>query len=330
MFATVTRSPPHTGLGRYASAIARGLHSKFYFAQVNTEVPPGYDKVIKVFSVRPTLIIDTFLYDIFCKQVTEQNVFLPHIDFLNHAKHKIMVAGLQDLVFLKWVNLKYTTYMKFMLKHLHEAAYIILPSHFTLMELDGFLMKRKLDLPPYKVIYHGNYLPVRYTHEEASKRLRELYGIPENKRIILNVANAQPRKDLPRLRRIKEKLGDNYFLITVGKDNVYGDKSIGTITDDSLSMLYAGSDVYLSTSLEEGFELPLVEAAAHGLPAVVTDIPIHWELGKQLKLFPYETDEEAVERIKEAQEVRVTLPDYFRVERVLKEHEEVFRKVFVN
>ena len=327
-FVTVTRSPPYTGLGRYAAVIAFGLNSKFYFVRVNTEAPSGYDKVINVFRSRLNIIIDTFFYDIFCKFVPEQNIFFPNIDFLNHAKHKTIVTGLQDLVFLKWKHYTYTPYMYFMLKHLPEAAYVIVPTYHTLSELEQYADKKGLDLPPIRVIYHGNYLNIAYTREEAVQKVREMYGIPPNKKIILNVTNYHPRKDLPRLKRIREKLGDDYYLITVGKGNIYGDKSIGTVSDTELSLLYAGSDVYLSASQDEGFELPLVEAAAHGLPAVVTDIPVHKELGKHLKLFFYSSDEEAIEKIKEAQEIRVTLPDYFKAERVIREHEEVFRKVF--
>ncbi|MEM3195921.1 MAG: hypothetical protein QXH43_07345 [Metallosphaera sp.] len=65
------------------------------------------------------------------------------------------------------------------------------------------------------------------------------------------------------------------------------------------------------------------------LPTLKCKAFIRLENCKQLKMFSYDTDEEATKRIKETQEVLVTLPDYFRVERVLKDHEEVFRKVFV-
>jgi glycosyltransferase involved in cell wall biosynthesis len=45
--------------------------------------------------------------------------------------------------------------------------------------------------------------------------------------------------------------------------------------DDGLRWLYRRAECFVSLSLAEGFNMPLVEGAASGLPVVCSDIPIH-------------------------------------------------------
>ncbi|MEO6104337.1 MAG: glycosyltransferase family 1 protein [Pseudoxanthomonas sp.] len=49
--------------------------------------------------------------------------------------------------------------------------------------------------------------------------------------------------------------------------------------DADLAAAYRDSTVLLAPSLGEGFGLPLVEAAAHGLPALARDLPVFREVG---------------------------------------------------
>lgn len=53
---------------------------------------------------------------------------------------------------------------------------------------------------------------------------------------------------------------------------------VGRVDDDELSRLYAHAIAYVSTSLYEGFGIPLIEAQAHGCPVVASDIPVHREV----------------------------------------------------
>ena len=50
-------------------------------------------------------------------------------------------------------------------------------------------------------------------------------------------------------------------------------------SDFKLSELYKSSKALICTSPYEGFNLPLVEALAHGCPVAATDIPVHREVG---------------------------------------------------
>jgi mannosylglucosylglycerate synthase len=71
--------------------------------------------------------------------------------------------------------------------------------------------------------------------------------------------------------------------------------STGALTDEEVRGLYAVSDALLFPSLSEGFGLPLVEAALHGLPVFCSDIPAHREVGAGL--VDYFTHTEAPQQI---------------------------------
>ncbi|MDQ3022853.1 MAG: glycosyltransferase, partial [bacterium] len=63
-------------------------------------------------------------------------------------------------------------------------------------------------------------------------------------------------------------------LETVGVSNapVRGPQvcDLGRVSDNDLSELYANADLLVNLSSEEGFGYPVLEAIAHGTPAVVT------------------------------------------------------------
>jgi glycosyltransferase involved in cell wall biosynthesis len=53
------------------------------------------------------------------------------------------------------------------------------------------------------------------------------------------------------------------------------------ITDEMLEEIYCSSDARLAASEGEGFGLPLIEAAQHGLPIIARDIPIFREVASE-------------------------------------------------
>jgi glycosyltransferase involved in cell wall biosynthesis len=52
---------------------------------------------------------------------------------------------------------------------------------------------------------------------------------------------------------------------------------IGVVGDDDMPMLYRAADVLAFPSTREGFGLVVLEAAAAGLPVVVSDLPVFAE-----------------------------------------------------
>lgn len=64
--------------------------------------------------------------------------------------------------------------------------------------------------------------------------------------------------------------------------------------DATLDELYAGADVLLFLSRYEGFGLPVIEAQAHGIPVVCSDLPVLREVGGDAARFVDGQDEESV------------------------------------
>ncbi|RNA64279.1 glycosyltransferase family 1 protein [Prosthecochloris sp. ZM_2] len=68
--------------------------------------------------------------------------------------------------------------------------------------------------------------------------------------------------------------------------------------DDELKRLYTGSTCLIAASYGEGFGLPLIEAAHHGLPLIVRDIPVFREVaGRHAYFFSAENERELADSI---------------------------------
>jgi glycosyltransferase involved in cell wall biosynthesis len=110
----------------------------------------------------------------------------------------------------------------------------------------------------------------------------------------LFVSTIQPRKNVPGLVEgfflaLKNgKIPQNARLVLCGKRGWDFTESVeaparfgvspnvdflGRVPDEDLPPLFSGASAYVSTSFEEGFGLPLLEAMASGVPCVVSDIP---------------------------------------------------------
>jgi glycosyltransferase involved in cell wall biosynthesis len=121
---------------------------------------------------------------------------------------------------------------------------------------------------------------------------------------ILAVGTVEPRKNYPRLleayRRLRREsvpiiIGDRPGvpqLVIAGRPGwAYGDtlerikaepgvRYLGHVDDATLSALYESASMLAFPSLYEGFGLPLLEAMAHGVPAVVGEAGALPELGE--------------------------------------------------
>lgn len=56
-------------------------------------------------------------------------------------------------------------------------------------------------------------------------------------------------------------------------------------TDEFLEKIYAACDCLIAASYGEGFGLPLIEAAQHGIPIIARDIPVFREVAKEHALY---------------------------------------------
>ena len=71
------------------------------------------------------------------------------------------------------------------------------------------------------------------------------------------------------------------------------------VSDEYLECIYAGSTALIAASEGEGFGLPIIEAAQHGLPVILRDIPVFREVaGEAGFYFPGNSSEDTAECLK--------------------------------
>ena len=133
-------------------------------------------------------------------------------------------------------------------------------------------------------------------------------GVPDNTKTVLRqisgeksflmVGTIEPRKG--HLQTIKAfeilwESGENFNLVIVGKRGWLVDELVRyievhpelnkrllwleSISDEYLEKVYEVSTCLIAASEGEGFGLPLIEAAKHGLPVIARDIPVFREVG---------------------------------------------------
>ena len=120
---------------------------------------------------------------------------------------------------------------------------------------------------------------------------RAALNLPANRRILLNVSQNSINKRLSTLAKIVNSLDDSFLLVKVG--SAMPNLSVPYIhisaADESVySLLFNAVDIYIHTSLKEGFCIPLIEAMASGLPIVSFDTPIAREVLGEAVIFAQE------------------------------------------
>jgi len=123
-------------------------------------------------------------------------------------------------------------------------------------------------------------------------QVKAKYNIPLNKKYIFSLCNIDPRKNLIfSVRNFlnfveKNKLNDLIFVLGGGhfedfiekfnKDlkNFNSEKiyKIGYVDDEDMAALYSGAEMFLYTSLYEGFGMPVLEAMKCALPVICSNV----------------------------------------------------------
>ncbi len=136
------------------------------------------------------------------------------------------------------------------------------------------------------------------TDNDVISKIKQKYNIPEDKKFVFSLCTLEPRKNLifavkNFVKFIQENNIDDLvfvmggghwqlFLETLKKEldglGEYRDKIIptGYIDDDDLAALYSASEIFVYTSLYEGFGMPVLEAMQCGCACItsnVTSIP---------------------------------------------------------
>lgn len=128
-------------------------------------------------------------------------------------------------------------------------------------------------------------------------------NVPREK-IVLHVGAIQKRKNTARLVRAFAALGPEWKLVLAGSAG-YGaeeamreiDRSgrvevLGWVPSQELARLYARASIFAFPSLGEGFGIPVLEAMANGVPALVSNTSALPEVAGDAALLvdPYDTD----------------------------------------
>jgi glycosyltransferase involved in cell wall biosynthesis len=166
---------------------------------------------------------------------------------------------------------------------IQEKHIFVANSNYTKMQIEKNLgiKKNLINILPCKVeLLSGSFC-------ENCDACRYLEIIPDN--FILNVGTIEPRKNLDLLNVV---FNDNNFpkLVVVGRNGWKSSKIVRglsqnsrltwlkTACDAALDQLYRRTNLFISASLDEGFDLPSHEAILYNLPVLLSDIPIRREM----------------------------------------------------
>jgi glycosyltransferase involved in cell wall biosynthesis len=166
-----------------------------------------------------------------------------------------------------------------------RATHILADSNSTKMDL---VQHWAIPQEKITVLYSGvsqDYQPI--TDEIRLANVREVYDLG-NSPYLLSIGTIQPRKNFQMLIKAFAPIANRHphnLFIAGGKgwleDEMMAEASrqgiadrvrfLGFVADEHLPALYSGASIFLFPSLYEGFGLPVLEAMACGVPAIISN-----------------------------------------------------------
>ncbi|HOT95195.1 MAG TPA: glycosyltransferase family 4 protein [Methanoregulaceae archaeon] len=181
-----------------------------------------------------------------------------------------------NIAFASWINRLYpAVYRKF-----DHVITVSPPCHREISEMVP-------DVPA-TLIPNGVNRELFRPDPEKRALFREEYGIPEEERVVLSVAQLTPRKGVYDFLHVAKAHPDHRFIWVGGlpygalsKDyyrirnlrEQAGPNVIFTGYVDDITAPYAAADVFFMGSYAETFGLVILEALSSGLPVIARDIP---------------------------------------------------------
>ena len=170
---------------------------------------------------------------------------------------------------------------------LKKVDIIIAPTAKMKQVLEDYGVKNNIEIVPSGICLQQH--QGRMTQEER-ERMRQLLGIPQEHRVVLNLGRLGTEKNLDevvRLFALQLQRQSNLTLLIVGdgpaREKLYqqvkeldiGDHVIftGMVEPDQVQKYYQLGDVFVSASTSETPGLTYIEAAANGLPLVCREDP---------------------------------------------------------
>ncbi len=197
-----------------------------------------------------------------------------------------LVSTIHDLAIIRYPKVAHPRVLK-----MHQDSWRILRKRqaqiIAVSESTKSDILRYLEIPSrcVSVVYEALPTQVAEISQELADKPELLFSIKQklklDKPYLLFVGTREPRKNLARLIQAWLPLAKDYQLIVAGEQSWDGSEKIsqdpnlrflGRVTDYELAVLYHHSELFVYPSLYEGFGLPILEAFAHGVPVVSSDI----------------------------------------------------------
>lgn len=174
-----------------------------------------------------------------------------------------------------------------------------------IVSISGFLEKeiRRYYQGPTHVVYPKVEVPKHAkTYEVQLKELRQKYSITSSTKTLLYLGRLSPHKGIATLIKACQSLSTSNWVLLLGgvptfkgyyqqlldlSKNDSRIKFIGFIPEEQLATYYSLTDIYVTASEWEGYNLPLVTAHTLGKKVVAFDVGAHSELIPRSALATY-------------------------------------------
>ncbi len=181
---------------------------------------------------------------------------------------------------------------------INRADKIITPSQNTADDVVRYFPQAKSKI---QIIYHGYNREEFKVLSEAEKSLvKTKYNLPA--KFLLYIGRLETKKNIQNLLRAFTILQHtDYHLVLAGRPGNYGYRDIlelarnnsikdrvhfwGYVSQVDYPLILASCDVFVFPSLFEGFGMPLLEAAACGVPMTVSDLLVLREVADTAALY---------------------------------------------